>query len=302
MPEHPCVAVVIPVFNRWPQTARCLAALAQTRGLRPRIYVVDHGSTDDTAAALAAEFPEVIRVAGTSDWWWAAATNAGIERARAEGATHIMLLNNDCTVRPDTLPCLLRHLQHPAETVVAPLQVALENGRVAPYKVRTALALGFATLRDPWPLPARGLLQPVRLIMGGRGVLIPVEVFARIGLLDAAHLPHYAADHDFYLRARKAGITLAVATDARVDVDNSGTTLAARYPDLSLGAFLRTLRERRSHRNLTDLRALFRKHHPVPGLYWTGVFLSTARYVTFYALRRTLRLITGGRPRKGSSR
>jgi len=142
----------------------------------------------------------------------------------------------------------------------------------------------------------------VRLIMGGRGTLIPVDVFARIGLFDAEHLPHYGADHDFYLRARKVGIGLAIAENAFVDVDNSGTTLAARYAAPNLRAFLATLVARRSHRNLRDLTALFRNHYPVPFLYWLGVLLNTARYSVLYLSHRLFRLIIEKRAKARSSR
>jgi GT2 family glycosyltransferase len=47
-----------------------------------------------------------------------------------------------------------------------------------------------------------------------RGVLIPVKVFRKIGNFDEIKLPHYAADYDFFFRAKSAGFPLAVSTRA----------------------------------------------------------------------------------------
>lgn len=286
------LGIVIPVFNRWSQTERCLRSLSASHFREFVVYVVDHGSTDGTALRLLQEFPECICIEGDASWWWSAASNAGIERALRDGLTYIMLLNSDCVVRPDTMERVLKGVMREARTIVAPVQVSLGTGNPLAYRVRTALTLGFPTIRDYFPLPAsRRGLHPVRLIMGGRGVVIPAAAFAEIGLFDQQRLPHYAADHDFYLRARKAGWVLAIVPDAHVEVDDSTTTLADRPWTLSLGPFFKTLRERRSHRNLHDLRAFFKKHHPVPGLAPVGVALNVARYLAIYALRRPWTLV-----------
>lgn len=287
------LGIVIPVFNRWSQTERCLWSLRASHFREFVVYVVDHGSTDGTALRLGQEFPECIRVEGDASWWWSAASNAGVERALQDGAEYIMLLNSDCVVRSDTVDRVLNDVMREARTIAAPVQVSLGTGKPIPYHVRTALVLGFPTIRDCFPLPASPEgLHPVRLIMGGRGVVIPAAVFAEIGVFDQQQLPHYAADHDFYLRARKAGWTLAIVPGAHVEVDDSTTTLADRPWQLSLGRLFGTLRERRSHRNLHDLLAFFKKHHPVPGLAPVGVALNVARYLTIYALRRPWTLVS----------
>ena len=51
----------------------------------------------------------------------------------------------------------------------------------------------------------------------------------------------------------------------------------------------RTFRDRRSHRNLRDLSALFRRHYPIRGLYPLGVGLNLLRYSVLYAAGRLSR-------------
>ena len=50
----------------------------------------------------------------------------------------------------------------------------------------------------------------------GMGTYVPVEVFDRIGLPDAARFPMAWADLDFSLRAKRAGIPVLVAPTARL--------------------------------------------------------------------------------------
>jgi GT2 family glycosyltransferase len=257
------------------------------------VIVVDHGSTDGTRAGLRDEFPQVLRIPGNTAMWWTAATNLGIREALQRGATDIMLLNNDCYVDYETVARLKRHQIDAGEAVIAPVQRSLESGKILTRRTATCFLLGFPTLL----LPGRTLYRPQEhrllstpLIMGGRGVLIPISVLDKTGLLNETDLPRYGSDHDFFLRCRRLGIPLFIASDAVVDVESTSTTLATQYGKMSFQRFLATLRERRSHRNLRELTALFRLHYPIPGLYPLGVALNLLRYTVVYGTARILHL------------
>lgn len=287
----PALYVIIPVLNGWPKTQRCLQALQGSRCKDFRVVVVDHGSTDVTKTALPRDFPSVCHLLGDAGLWWAGATNLGIRFALKQGASHLLLLNNDCFVTPDTLPALAAHarLLRGRDAAVAPMQRDPTSGRLHGTGFTTCLTLGFPTLRfPPWlhsrsPHPA---LHKTRLIMGGRGVILPAGLLRRVGLLDELNLPHYLADHDFYLRCRKQGIALFIATDAQVDVDTTRTSLAAKPEAGPFALFLETLKNPRSHRNIQAQCHFFRKHYPLPGLYPLGVALNFLRYFILYLLRK----------------
>ena len=205
------------------------------------MIVVDHGSTDETRIGLGNEFPGTIHLPGTTDMWWTAATNLGIREALQRGATDIMLMNNDCYVEDGTIACLKEHQASTGEAVIAPVQRSLQTGGILTRRMTTCFLLGFPTLL----LPGRSLyrpdehrLLPTRLIIGGRGVLFPVSVLEKTGLLNETDLPHYGSDHDFYLRCRKLGIPLYIASDAAVDIDDTTTTLATNFGQMPLARFL----------------------------------------------------------------
>ncbi|MGB5261656.1 MAG: glycosyltransferase family 2 protein [Gammaproteobacteria bacterium] len=292
MPEKN-LCIIIPVLNRWEQTQKCLAHLRGGSFTDFNIIVVDHGSTDGTREGLKNGYPDVMRVPGTTDLWWTGATNLGIRTALEHGADLIMLLNNDCYVAPDTIETLLRHSASNPDAIIAPVHRNLNSGEIITRRGGTLFLLGFPTLL----LPGRSLYKPdtdsikrTSLIMGGRGTLIPADIFASIGLFNEAELPHYWADHDFFLRCKKQGIRQYIAQNTLVDIDERTTSLANRLQHMKLSQFIDSLKNRRSHRNIKDLGALFRLHYPIPGLYPLGVFLNMARYTLVYLFTRAVRL------------
>jgi len=281
--------IILTDFNGFAQTRRCLQALRASHHQGFSTLVVDHGNSRETRDALASEFPEVIRLAGSPDIWWTGAINLGIRFALGQGAERIILLNNDSYLLPETIGTLLDLSVKCPEAIIAPIQRNWRTGQITAISSRSRFLLGFPTVpvskRLTPALSAKELL-PVKLIIGGRGVILPAKVFERLGLFDAQELPHYGADHDFYLRARLHSVPLYVATRAFIDIDETRTTSANRPETLSWRAFLYTLRDTRSHRNLRHITALFRKHYPIPGLYPLGVMLYMGRYLLVYLIKR----------------
>jgi GT2 family glycosyltransferase len=285
--------IIIPVFNAWEQTRTCLEHLAESTCTPDSIIVVDHGTSNETRTGLSADFPQVTRIEGSSDMWWTAATNLGIRAALEQGADLLLLLNNDCYVEKKTLETLARHASVDDNSIVAPLQRSASSGRISTHRVTSCFLLGFPTLTFPGTgkyTPDRPDLKKTGLIIGGRGATIPANVFRRAGLFNEDELPHYGADHDFYLRCRKLGIGLFIASDAVVDIDDTRTTLANNIGSLGIRQFIDTLRSQRSHRNLGQMATLFRLHYPLPGLYPVGVLLNLLRYLSTYVTARLMRL------------
>lgn len=293
--HNPKIHIVIPVFNGWKQTRVCLDALRASEYKNIEIIVVDHGSTDETKIALPAQYPEVVHVLGDTSLWWAGATNLGIRTAISRGAERIMLLNNDCYVTPKTIGTLVRHSKKTDEAVIASVQKDYDTDENICTTYRECFLLGFPSLPsytvDTNTCDSATLI-PSRLISGGRGVIIPVRVFKRIGGFDEVDLPHYYADHDFYLRCRKQGVPLYVALDSIVYIDNSRTSIAIQSCEMTFAEFYQTLLSRRSHRNLRDLTVLFRKHYPIRGLHHIGVVLNITRYFLVYVLHRMRRRVS----------
>jgi len=283
--------IVIPVFNSWPTTRRCLAALRGSTCKDFEVIVVDHGTDHETEHGMAQEFPDYTRITAEPSLWWAGATNTGVRYALACGAERVMLLNNDAFVEPKTIELLLNCAQEKPHTVVASVQVSDQTGKIMSAGMRHKIWLGFAGLPGfetiTEDMKRQGLV-PVDLIGGGRGVIIPASVFTRIGLFDEVNLPHYYADHDFYLRCKKSGIGLYLCVTAQVRIDETTTSIAHDYEKLTFREFIASFRNPKSHRNVSYLKALFKKHYPVKQLYLIGYWLSVVRYCVMYVLKRPI--------------
>jgi GT2 family glycosyltransferase len=94
-------------WNGWTETIGCLESLLLLEYSEYSVYVVDNNSSDGSEAQLRAWDPALRVIQSGSNLGWAGGCNVGIRAALNEGCEHVYLLNNDATVRPDTLSCLV---------------------------------------------------------------------------------------------------------------------------------------------------------------------------------------------------
>lgn len=210
------LAIVIPVHNRRHFTQTCLQSLhAQTRR-DFEVIVVDDGSTDGTSRVLQTEFPETILLQGDGNLWWTAATNMGVEYALNQGAAYVMTLNNDTIPATDFVEKMLFWAERAPRALLGALAVDAASGRLIFGGERINWKTGSLVplLKRLEPQARHGLHDVTHY--PGRGLLIPSEVFKRIGLFDAKRFPHYAADYDFTHRAVRAGYEIYCNYDARL--------------------------------------------------------------------------------------
>jgi GT2 family glycosyltransferase len=100
-----CTVVVVS-WNRADLLRRCLPALLaqELPGRRFEVVVVDNGSSDDTAAVLASEFPAVRVIHSRTNRGFAGGNNLAL---RTVTAPYAVLLNNDAVPEPGWLAALL---------------------------------------------------------------------------------------------------------------------------------------------------------------------------------------------------
>ena len=283
--------IIIPAYRNRKSTKDCLNAIeASSTNSDLNVIVVDHSRRHEICGTLKKFFPKVIWIKGDPSLWWTGATNMGIRMAMRRGATAVMLLNNDCFVTTTTIEKLLICAKEKRDAIFAPIQKDIITEEILYLAPTHCFLFGFPTLRGPTKLPkakAKKRILPTKIIIGGRGVLIPRAVFNKVGLFDEKEFPHYGADHDFYLRCRKHKVKLFSVIDAVVYIDNHTTSIAVDPGRLSFSQFLYTLISKRSHRNIKTLVTLFRKYYPIKGFHYFGVFLNLTRYFFLYLWRKT---------------
>jgi N-acetylglucosaminyl-diphospho-decaprenol L-rhamnosyltransferase len=218
----PAIDVVIVAFNRYELTKSCLEHLAaQTIG--HRVIVVDNGSTDDTAARIRSEWPEVHLVHLEGNRGFPAACNHGVSAGTRE---FVVILNNDVDCRPDFLERLVEPLRDPQVGSVASLMLR-PGGELIDGMGLTAdtILAGFPRLQGLRWIHAYDV-KPVLMGAGGSAAAYRRSAWKQVGGLDE-RITAYMEDFDLALRLRLAGWA-CVAEPAAAGVHLGSATIGYR--------------------------------------------------------------------------
>jgi N-acetylglucosaminyl-diphospho-decaprenol L-rhamnosyltransferase len=202
-------AIYIPNFNGATVLPRTLQSLrAQTRRLD--VVVVDNGSSDDSAAAVCADFPEVTLLELGRNIGFGPALNRAVATHPAEA---IMLLNSDVDCQPGFCAALLGGLGDDVEMVAGVLlqERAPELIDSAGVVADRTLA-GFDFLHGEPATAATGLTDP--LGPTGGAALYRRDAWEAVGGFDERIFLYYE-DLDLALRIAARGGRCRLAPAAR---------------------------------------------------------------------------------------
>ncbi|MFY9719241.1 MAG: glycosyltransferase family 2 protein, partial [Candidatus Cybelea sp.] len=225
----PKLSVVIPVYNNWFLSRRCLQILDRLQQTGPIAFetiVVDNASTDETPEAIA-EFPWVRYLRHEVNRNFAGACNAGVRMARAP---LVLLLNNDAYPLGDALSPLVAAFERP-EVAIAGGALLFEDG--------VTQAAGLVLLRNAhWHYSYRNLPASLdgvtssrdALGVSGAAMVVRARWFLENGGFDESFVNGFE-DADLCMRARDGGCAIAYVAAARF----------AHYEAASAGRFAREL-------------------------------------------------------------
>jgi len=214
--------VVIPTYDACELVLRALESLA---GSGAGLLVVDNGSTDGTAEAVAERFPHVRIVRNESNLGFGRAINRAALDLEGDA---LVLVNNDTVCEPGFVEHICARLAEPDVGMVAGILLLGSD----PDLVDSAGIELDTTLRSwdaLWNRPAAEIASasdPVGPCGGAAAYRL--DVFRRLGGFDEA-LFAYWEDVDLALRFRAAGWRCVLARDARA-VHHHGATLGAASP------------------------------------------------------------------------
>ena len=208
---NPRVAILLACYNRREKTLACLHAALDNRpstAVDISVILVDDGSTDGTASAVAQAFPQVKIRAGDGNLYWAGAMRLAMAEAGRQGADLVLWLNDDTILFPGGLERLLQSWEGRARSGLRPILVGAtcdHSGRVTTYG-GVSRGLGWRRLRFV-TLPAPDMSPTPCDTMNGNCTLIPMEHVLSLGSIPPAYR-HALGDFDFGLRAKAAGIPI----------------------------------------------------------------------------------------------
>ena len=217
--SEPRVAVVVLNWNGREDTLACLESVAASEWTPSATIVVDNGSEQEIAGALAQRFTGALLVRNRENLGFAGGMNAGLARALELGADFTLLLNNDTVIDPAMLGILVEAArEHPDAGILSPLVLY----RDAPGTICNA-GLRFDPRRGYWGRPLGmgerddGRLSGVREVdaCSGTAMLVPSDAVREVGPLDEALYLH-VEDVDWSLRMRAAGRRTYVVAGARL--------------------------------------------------------------------------------------
>jgi GT2 family glycosyltransferase/glycosyltransferase involved in cell wall biosynthesis len=221
-PAPAAASVVIPNWNGRDLLARYLPSVVTALAGNPdnEIIVVDNGSTDDSAAYVRAQFPQVKLLALDRNLGFGGGSNAGFRAAKND---IVVLLNNDMRVEPDFLVGLLEGFADPAVFAVS-CQIFFKD----PAKIREETGLTQASWQDG-ALRVRHRADPAVTGLfpcfygGGGSCAFDRRKFHELGGFDELYAPFYFEDTDLGYMAWKRGWKVLYQARSVVHHEHRGT-------------------------------------------------------------------------------
>ncbi len=200
---EPRVSIIIPAFNQWDFTYRCLQSVRRTTdGLACEVILADDGSTDETARAD--EFLGGVR-------WLRDGVNRGFLRncnhaAEAARGEYLYFLNNDAELKPGAVQSLAALLDSDETIGIAGSKLVYPDGRLQEaggILWKDASGWNYGRGQDPM-LPSFNYVKDVDYVSGA-SLMIRRKLWEEIGGFDDRYAPAYCEDSDLALEARRRG-------------------------------------------------------------------------------------------------
>lgn len=189
--------------NRVESTLFCLNNLYLQEGLDRifciEIFLVDDGSTDDTASKIRHYYPNVKIISGDGNLYWNKGTILAWKNALKEIYDFFIWLNDDTYLFPYAVQELLISSENlnNGSIICGSIESLEVNGEFAYGGCKYIGNTYFKNIPN-------GTIENADLI-NGNCVLIPFQVYSKVGTLDPFFI-HAIADNDYGLRAKRLGI------------------------------------------------------------------------------------------------
>jgi GT2 family glycosyltransferase len=222
------VSGVVVNHNGGEQILRCLRALRTQKPRLSELIAVDNGSTDQSVAAIVAEFPDITVIELGRNLGPAAARNAGLARA---ASALVLFVDDDVYLAPDCLRVLLDRQIKEQAAAVAPRLVLLPESELIQADGGDVHFVGTMILRN-----GRTLLAGAEAVARSIGafssscVLVDRERVLEAGAFDEAYFI-YLEDMELGLRLRAFGHGLMCEPAAVAYHERGGGTPGLSFRD-----------------------------------------------------------------------
>jgi len=250
-------SIIIPVFNNWSYTWKCLLSIYHRTEGNYEVIVVDNGSTDETPQRLA-KCTGITVITNSTNEVFVTGCNQGAEAAKGD---HLVFLNNDTEVTIGWLGALLAPFDNPKTGIVG-ARLLYPDGRLQEagnIVWSDGSGWNYGHGDDPY-LPQYSYRKEVDYCSGAC-LAISQTLWKRIGGFDIRYRPAYYEDTDLCFSARKCGYKVIYQPEAQV-IHHGGASAGTdtsqgykRYQEINKTKFLHKWRH-----------PLERDHYPDPSM------------------------------------
>lgn len=218
------LSIIVVSWNTRQLLAQCLTSIyANAPDCEFETWVVDNASSDDTAAMVRSQFPQVNLLENRENLGFARANNQAIHESTGR---YVLLLNSDTIVRPGALQTMHAFmLEHPEAGIVGAF---ILNADGTPQVCSGKFPTLISEAASSWGLDSRfpfgrrsahslnssaGWFETDWVL--GAALMVRREVIDRIGGLDEQYFM-YSEEVDLAYRAKKHGWRTYVLTTAQI--------------------------------------------------------------------------------------
>lgn len=217
--EAPQCSILIPVFNQWRSTYRCLQALLKnTHGVTFEVLLLDDASSDETT-----RFKDCVSgvriVRQPKNLGFLRNCNRGALQAKGQA---LLFLNNDTCVEPGWLEAMWEALNQSKQVGIVGAKLVFSNGRLQEAGgIVWQDGSGWNYGRNADPVESAYSYRKEVDYCSGACLLVRHDVWTLLNGFDDQFAPAYYEDTDLAFRARAQGFT-CVYEPAAVVVHHEG--------------------------------------------------------------------------------